>query len=97
MNNIKDAQRCFDRVILRRMADPHAAFGYFETFYSLRALVDPSLLSRDMAGAICRSLKDRGFARYQRGLFTEDGETAGSGYGITRKGLAYLMALEEVS
>ena len=38
----------------------------------------------------CRSLAKKGFASYERGLFDEDGQTAGSGYCATRKGAAYI-------
>lgn len=34
----------------------------------------------------CRALASKGLAFFQRGLMTEDGEMAGSGYGITPEG-----------
>ncbi|MFB9149563.1 hypothetical protein [Roseovarius ramblicola] len=46
--------------------------------------------------ALRRDLTDRGLARYQRGLFSDDGLPAGAGYAITPKGLRYLCALEEI-
>lgn len=55
-------------------------------------------INKDMARAICRSLTDRGYCFYMRGLWTEDGEPAGAGYGITDKGAEYLNFLQnEVS
>lgn len=95
--SIIEARRTLDRAILADLNNSNHAFGRYETFSHLCVLGDLQLLSRDMVRAICRDLTNRGFARYQRGLFTEDGIPAGSGYGITRRGLAYLTALEEVS
>ncbi len=51
-------------------------------------------ITKDMARGIVRSLTDRGFCRYESGLFTEDGEVAGSGYGITRQGREHLRTLQ---
>lgn len=45
-------------------------------------------ITRDMARAILRSLTERGYCVYRRGLFNEDGEVAGAGYGLTKEGLA---------
>lgn len=38
----------------------------------------------------CRSLRKKGFAEFYRGLMTEDGEVAGSGYCVSRAGEAFL-------
>ena len=38
----------------------------------------------------CRSLARKGLAEYMRGLWTEDGEMAGAGYGITKAGVERL-------
>lgn len=47
-------------------------------------------MTRDMAVATCRSLRQRGLAEFHRGLWSEDGEPAGSGYCITEAGKAHL-------
>jgi len=95
---IIEARRVMDRVILADMhSNGSSCFRQYDFFHRLSTLGDPRYMTREMVRAICRSLTDRGFAHYQRGLFTEDGEVAGAGYGITRLGLAYLMALEEIS
>lgn len=39
---------------------------------------------------VTRSLARKGLAEYHRGLITESGDLAGSGYCISRAGLAYL-------
>lgn len=38
--------------------------------------------------ALVRSLAAKGFARFERGLFSDDGALAGSGYRCTGEGLA---------
>lgn len=43
-------------------------------------------LSRKLIRRACRSLRRKGLAEYGRGLWTEDGEVAGSGYAATRAG-----------
>ena len=40
----------------------------------------------------CRSLTRKGLAAYERGLWTEDGQPAGSGYRATRDGVEYAEA-----
>jgi len=39
--------------------------------------------------AALRQLRNKGYATYERGLFTEDGEVAGSGYTCTDAGLRH--------
>ena len=63
--------------------------------FPLMCFVEAPLITKDMARALCRSLTDRGYAFYMRGLFNEDGETAGAGYGMTEKGAEYLKTLSE--
>lgn len=46
-----------------------------------RSGLDPKLVRRTV-----RSLARKGFAQYCRGLWTEDGEVAGSGYACTQAG-----------
>ena len=52
-------------------------------------------INKDMAGAICRDLRNRGYVTFERGLFNEDGEVAGSGYAITKAGKKYLDVLRD--
>lgn len=57
--------------------------GWAESWaYGFRSFDMP----RERARSACRSLAAKGLAQYWRGLFTEDGEVAGSGYAITRAG-----------
>lgn len=56
---------------------------YFKT---IRQEAGTPKLSTGQIRRACRSLKRKGLAEYHRGLFTEDGEVAGSGYCATEKG-----------
>jgi hypothetical protein len=64
-----------------------------EVAFSLRAFVVDPWITREIARGVCRSLTERGYAVYRRGLWTDDGEPGGAGYGITHKGVAYLKDL----
>lgn len=49
-------------------------------------------LDRHLVRRTVRALARKGFVTLLRGLWTEDGEPAGSGYGITQAGAAFLNA-----
>lgn len=57
----------------------------------LRPIAERTGLPRDVISATLRHLTDRGLTRFQRGLFTEDGDPAGSGYSLTAEGLAFVI------
>lgn len=67
----------------------HCSFGT-DTFLSFDMISDLTGLNRDYVRAACRALTDRGLMAYSRSLWTDDGECAGAGYGITPAGVAYL-------
>lgn len=73
--------------------DDHGTRGFDWLAFNLRCFTN-DWITRDMASAICKSLRDRGFLTYERGLFTEDGEPAGSGYAITDAGRKYLRSID---
>ena len=77
-----------DGHIIQRMAEMYGSFGPIETCWHIRCFVN-EWITYDIARATLRSLTDRGYCRYSKGLFTEDGEVAGAGYGLTEKGLKY--------
>lgn len=81
-------QAFLDRHIIQEMVEAGGSFGPLETCWGISLFVN-DWITRDMARAILRSLTDRGYCFYARGLFTEDGEAAGAGYGLTPKGLEY--------
>jgi hypothetical protein len=51
-------------------------------------------LDRKQIRRACRSLKKKGLAEYMCGLFNDDGEVAGSGYGATKTG-AELIGIKD--
>lgn len=44
------------------------------------------LMDRAIIRRACRSLARKGLAEFHRGLWSDDGEPAGSGYGATKAG-----------
>lgn len=78
--------------ILSRAAEAHGTD--FEWFAFPLNWFANEWITKDMARALCRDLRDRGFLRFERGLFNEDGMTAGSGYRITEAGRSYLDELD---
>lgn len=86
-------QKFLDRHVLQHMEElRHPSYGRSGYAFYLDCLVN-EWITKDMARAICRSLTDRGFCFYMRGLWSEDGMPGGAGYGITDKGAAYLETL----
>jgi len=53
-------------------------------------IADDAKLALKEVRRACRSLKKKGLAEFYRGLMTEDGEVAGSGYCVSKAGEAYL-------
>ena len=87
-------QRGLDRYVLQIMEECRDhSYGREEYAFPLRCFVCEPWITRDLARAVCRSLKDRGFAFYMRALWSDDGTLGGAGYGITDKGAAYLNEL----
>lgn len=64
----------------------HIHYGYEEFAYNFRGIMDATGLPRERVRAACRSLAQRGYAMFMRGLMTESGELAGAGYACTRRG-----------
>lgn len=58
---------------------------YYLSFSQIQDGLDDALEIADIRKA-CRSLTNKGLAHYMRGLMTEDGEVAGSGYQCTTEG-----------
>lgn len=91
--------RAIHRHILARLAlftGPSSGWDIGERAVPLVAL-ECEWFPRETTRAVCRDLTDRGMAHFMRGLFTDDGYPAGAGYGITRRGLRYLAALDEAA
>jgi len=60
---------------------------YYLSFLQIQDGLDDALDIKEIRKA-CRSLRDKGLASYMRGLMTEDGEVAGSGYQCSDRGRA---------
>lgn len=69
-----------------------AALDAVGTDYCLpfNALSSDTGLDRKVVRRACRALARKGLAHFKSGLWAEDGELAGSGYGITEAGRASL-------
>lgn len=63
--------------------------GEYGIAYYFRAFVERTGLNLTQVKRAVRGLARKGLAEYRRGLFDDDGLTAGSGYGITRKGIDF--------
>lgn len=82
-----------ERKVLKALAE---AYSDYEDFCFLsfagiasRSDIDPKKIRRSV-----RSLARKGLAQYGRGLWTDDGEVAGSGYACTKAGA---LAIEDMS
>jgi hypothetical protein len=62
-----------------------------EYFIYTKTVMKKTGLSRIWSTAILKSLRNKGLVKYQTGLFTDYGMTAGSGYGLTNKGIKYVQ------
>lgn len=73
-----------ERAVLANIANTHDDEWRAVTFAGLERLTE---LPRKAVRAACRSLRDKGLARHERGLISEyDGSFVGSGYTATAQG-----------
>ena len=91
LSRVAKALQTLEDEILVRMASRGA--GPEHCFW-LKGLVDEDF-SYDLVRTLVRGLSARGLAFYARGLFNDDGEVAGSGYGLTEEGLRHVSSLIE--
>lgn len=75
-----------EKKVLAILAANHRGGNEF-LFCSFSSLGSETNLERKVVRRACRSLARKGYARFASGLWTEDGEPAGSGYGATHDGL----------
>ena len=59
-------------------------------YLSFKNLEPMTGIQRETLRGIVADLREDGLVEYQRGLMTEDGELAGSGYRLTAAGLAWV-------
>jgi len=74
-----------ERKVLRALCSAWNEYEDF-CFLSFKPICKRTRLKRDVVRRACRSLKRKGFAQFGRGLWTDDGEVAGSGYACTKAG-----------
>ena len=85
------SELALERYILQEMFDRMGGWGFEEMFLSLSNFSPP--INKEVARGLCRSLSERGYAKYSRALTTDDGQFAGAGYGITKAGAEYLKTI----
>lgn len=81
-----------DRYFVQHMAESITGFHPTECAFPLRCFTN-EWVTQEIARGVLRSLTDRGYCNYRRGLMTDSGEMAGAGYGLTEKGIAYYREL----
>ena len=65
-----------------------------EWAFGLNTFVITGIMTRELCSAHLKDLRNRGLVQYIRGLFSDEGETAGSGYTITPAGLERLEEIK---
>jgi hypothetical protein len=73
-----------ERRVLQFLAD-EAGGDY--GFFGFNPLMRETGFDRKRVRRACRSLRRKGLTEFGRGLWSDDGEPAGSGYGATRAGV----------
>jgi hypothetical protein len=73
-----------ERRVLDFLADEHGDYGFY-SFAEIMA--GAGIADRGAVRTACRSLTDKGLATWAAGLWSDDGEPAGSGYGATLAGV----------
>lgn len=83
-----------EATVLRALAEDYHGEVDWQALHFVTIMRRAGMASRSRVRALVRGLAQKGLARYERGLFTEDGETAGAGYRCTAEGLAALSVSE---
>ena len=85
-----------DAKVLRALDDCYDDYagGGFSGF---AGIVSRTGLNRRQVRLSCRRLKRKGLAQYARGLWNDDGQVAGAGYGLTEVAHKTLRARLELS
>lgn len=73
--------------------DVHADFGYL----NFRGVAQRCTTPQHQIRRVVRALARKSMLQFGRGLFTDEGEVAGSGYGLTQAGRNYLDAFTGTS
>ncbi|ARB06061.1 hypothetical protein FDH38_gp007 [Dinoroseobacter phage vB_DshS-R5C] len=88
-----DALSQLQDVILTKMWDAArgSEFGDDGIAFGLK-FFEP--IPREIARGMLRDMKDRGYVQHMKGLWSEDGEPRGAGYGLTQKAIRELRSGE---
>lgn len=73
-----------DKKVLTFLAGGYSYEGF--GFYSFAPIVKATGLDRRIVRLSCRRLTRKGLAEFCSGLWTDDGDLAGSGYACTKAG-----------
>lgn len=76
-----------ERAVFNVLTYGRGGYGAEEWARSFSSIADDTGLTRNDVRLAARSLARKGLARHCKGLFNDDGEVAGSGYGVTRDGM----------
>lgn len=74
-----------------------ASFFGSESFFGFKPVAAETGLDVKEVRRKVRALKRKGLARFSAGLWNEDGQPAGSGYGLTQAGLELARARQNNS
>lgn len=83
-----------ERKVLKVLAEAYSDYEDF-CYRGFAGIMSDTGLERKVVRRAARSLARKGFAQYGRGLWTDDGEMAGSGYCCTKAGVNQIEAQGE--
>jgi hypothetical protein len=83
-----------EHLILKALATGTEYDGGASSCFSFNHIAAISGVPRPKVRRAVRSLARRGLAEYAKGLWSEDGQPAGAGYGITVEGRKWLETAE---
>ena len=89
MTDIENSIATIEMSVLKTLNEYSEDSDYGQAWYTWKIAEDTGL-TKEYARVALLSLRNRGLVIWQRGLFNDDGMTAGSGYAITNQGQKYL-------
>ena len=78
-----------ERKVLETLVHRNSETGEIAYMYFRNIAAETKLELKQVSRA-CRSLRKKGLAEFMRGLFSDDGMAAGSGYGATPEGEKFI-------
>jgi 1,4-dihydroxy-2-naphthoyl-CoA synthase len=77
--------------VLKCLADNYDTYEGFH-YHTFNGICSETSLNRPTVRRACRLLTRKGLAQFGRGLWTEDGTPAGSGYAATSAGKEFVVS-----